>query len=110
MTITWNLVIQDNLSCSISTRPTVEKQMICFLHHLSSAPASQLISYYCILQMALGQFGASDLSTGDFYSVVMRLLHCHVLPAITLTEEDINRLEDVHAQQERHILLVRIID
>ena len=71
---------------------------------------SELDELFDTMQAALAEFAETNLNTEDFYETVMRLLHCHVLPAITMTEEDSMRLENVLSQQENHIQIAsRII-
>ena len=67
---------------------------------------SELDELFDTMQAALAEFAETSINTEDFYEIVMRLLHCHVLPAITMTEEDSMRLEQVLSQQENHIQIV----
>ena len=67
---------------------------------------SELDELFDTMQATLADFAETSMNTEDFYETVMRLLHCHVLPAITMTEEDSVRLEHVLSQQERHIQIV----
>ena len=69
---------------------------------------SELDELFDTMQATLVDFAENSINTEDFYEAVMRLLHCHVLPAITMTEEDSVRLEHVLNQQEHHIQIVSI--
>ena len=69
---------------------------------------SELDELFDTMQATLVDFAENSMNTEDFYETVMRLLHCHVLPAITMTEEDSVRLEHVLNQQEHHIQIVSI--
>ena len=67
---------------------------------------SELDELFDTMQAALAEFAETSINTENFYETVMRLLHCHVLPAITMTEEDLMRLEQVLSQQENNIQIV----
>ena len=69
---------------------------------------SELDELFDTMQATLRDFAETDMNTEDFYETVMRLLHCHVLPAITMTEEDTARLERILDKQEHHIQVVSI--
>ena len=69
---------------------------------------SELDELFDTMQATLVHFAENSMNTEDFYETVMRLLHCHVLPAITMTEEDSVRLGHVLNQQEHHIHIVSI--
>lgn len=68
---------------------------------------SELDELFDTMQEKLTEFSETSINSVEFYETVMRMLHCHVLPAITMTEEDASRLEHIHNQQENLIQKVR---
>ncbi len=68
---------------------------------------SELDELFDTMQETLKFFSEANIDSARFYETVMRMLHCHVLPAISLTEEDSARLEFILKQQETLIERVR---
>ena len=64
---------------------------------------SDLDELFDTLQLNVVNFASSQISREDFNSEVMRMLHCHVLPLIKLTTEDVPKMKKVFAEEEKYI-------
>ena len=64
---------------------------------------SDLDDLFETLQQAVLNFASSMITREAFNEIVMRMLHCHVLPVIKLTAEDIPRMTQILASQEAFI-------
>lgn len=64
---------------------------------------SDLDELFDTLQLAVVNFASSSITREVFNCEIMRMLHCHVLPLVKLTTEDVPKMRELYREEEECI-------
>lgn len=69
---------------------------------------SDLDELFTSVEKLVYQFGASEICSVEFHDKLLKLLHCHVLPAIHISAEDFPKIKEVYRSLEEAIRQVEL--